>query len=319
MYFILQTKNKILHFIFVANSQLKSNPMTNVSRYTLTVIFLCFIYNLWCQDYIPVVINGEAFFRTELETSDGILAAEVTVANFEKIDGQLFNRVFFKRGFGADELVGYLREDPGTGSIFLRTVDNPQEWLVMDLSLEVGDMISLSARWCDGQPGSIATVIAVNDIDGLREIVFDREVGDTEFCEQLRFLESVGPNATLIFPFFRDAIAENGTAQRICHASHENIIYYPADSDVDFCGDAITSTETPNNISIQLFPNPAYDQFRVKGLAPESWFRIFDGQGKTLGIFTATQTINCANWPSGMYHLQLLSTNKKEIARILKL
>ena len=285
-----------------------------VVQLTLFIPFL-----LSGQSYTPVVINGEVFFRTELETSAGIVASEVTVANFEKINGQLYNRVFFKRGFGADELVGYLREDPGTSEIYFRTVGDPQEWLVMDLRLDVGDEITLAARWCDGLPGDVATVVAVNEVEGFREVVFDREVGESEFCEPLRFLEGVGPNATLIFPLLRNAIPENGSAQRICHASHENIIYYPANSDVDLCGDAITSTDDLSVNTVKVFPNPVQDQLTIEGLPAEATISVFDSRGALMGQFPAQETLDCSRWPSGLYVLRASQAGAIYQARFLKL
>lgn len=271
------------------------------------------------QSYIPVVINAEVFFRTELETSEGIIASEVTVANFEKINGQLYNRVFFKRGFGADQLVGYLREDPGTSQIHFRTIDDPQEYLIFDLELEEGDTISLNARWCDGQPGDVATVVEVNQVGDLRELVFDREIGDTEFCEPLRFLESVGPNATLIYPIFRDAIQENGTAQRICHASHANIIFYPPNTNVDLCGDAITSTDDINVDKVIIFPNPATDQINISGLSADDQIEVYTSQGQLLGSYPTATSLDCSNWPSGLYWIQVSTETGRERLRLLKL
>lgn len=292
--------------------------MTSLLRLAFSLLFCLSFHALISQIYTPIVINGEAFFSTELETSNGPLSAEVTVANFEKINGQLYNRVFFKRGFGADELIGYLREDPGTSQVYFRTTDNEQEFLVFDLELEVGDEITLQARWCDGQAGDLATVVAVNDVDGLKEIVFDREVGDNDICEQLRFLESVGPSATLIFPIFRDAIAENGTAQRICHASHNAVIYYPANSDVDFCGGNITSSEEAEQATMRIFPNPAADQIYFADFPPNAMVQVFNNQGQSLGVFPTSKALNCSNWPSGVYAIRLLHTNQQKGFRLIK-
>ena len=271
------------------------------------------------QTYTPVVINAEVFFRTELETIDGVIASEVTVANFEEINGQLYNRVFFKRGFGADELVGYLREDPGTSEIYFRSLTDPTEWLVHDLRLEVDDLINLQARWCDGQSGDEARVVAVNDVDGRRELVFDRLVGDSEFCEPLRFLEGVGPNATLIFPLLRDAIAENGTAQRICHASHDNVIFYPINTETDFCGDAITDTDKLVESFGRIFPNPAQDQIFLTELPTATSVRVMNSHGQVVLELHSPTTNDCSTWPHGVYFLHLQSAGSQAIEKIIKM
>ena len=56
-----------------------------IIKSTFFSILAVFFFNtLGAQNYIPVIINGEVFFKTELETSDGLVLSEVTVANFEK-------------------------------------------------------------------------------------------------------------------------------------------------------------------------------------------------------------------------------------------
>ncbi|MEO0726436.1 MAG: T9SS type A sorting domain-containing protein [Bacteroidota bacterium] len=277
------------------------------------------LFSANAQTYTPVVINAEVFFRTELETIDGVIASEVTVANFEKIDGQLYNRVFFKRGFGADELVGYLREDPGTSEIYFRSITDPTEWLVHDLRLEVDDVIELHARWCDGLNGDEAQVVEVNEVEGRRELVFDRLIGDSEFCEPLRFLEGVGPNATLIFPLLRDAIAENGTAQRICHASHDNVIFYPANTNVDLCGDAITDTNVLVEQFGRIFPNPAQNQIFLTDFPEATSVQVMNSHGQVLLKLQSPASIDCSNWPVGVYFFHLQSAGNQMVSKVVKI
>lgn len=273
-----------------------------MKRILILFAFVLLSFPSFAQDYIPVVINGEVFFSTQLETLAGIVPAEVTVANFEKIDGQLYNRVFFKRNLEADMFIGYLREDPGAGEIYFRTTTNPQEYLVYDISLEVGESIELSARWCDGQSGDIATVVSVTELDGLREVVFDREVGDDQICEPLTFIEGVGPSASLIFPIFRTAIAENGVAQSLCHASHEAVIYYPAGTDTDLCGGGITNTDVVSvSDKVEVFPNPVSNMLQLRGLPEGSTVAVSNGYGQVVPVILNGSGVDSSNWPAGLY------------------
>lgn len=277
-------------------------------------------FSSFAQGYIPVVINGEVFFSTQLETSEGIVPAEVTVANFEKINGQLYNRVFFKRNLEADMFIGYLREDPGAGEIYFRTTTNPQEYLVYDISLEVGESITLSARWCDGLAGDIATVVSVTETDGLREIVFDRQIGNDLICETLTFTEGVGPSASLIFPVFRNAILENGVAQSLCHASHAAIIYYPAGTDTDLCGGAITSTDVPSAADeIEVFPNPVSDMLQLRGLPVGSNITVRNGYGQVVPVVFNGDRIDSRNWLAGLYVLVIeLPDGGRVVRKVVK-
>lgn len=274
---------------------------------------------LLAQDYTPVIINGGVFFKTELLTSDGLIAAEITVANFEKINGELYNRVFFKRGLEADMLIGYFREDNASGQLHYRPLTGNTDILVYDISLEVGDVIELPARWCDGQNNDQAEVVSVSEVDGLRQLVFDREVGEGDLCQTLTFLEGVGPSATLMFPYFRDAIIQNGVAQRICHASHEGEIYYPGDVEVDLCGFATVDTEDFRKLELKVFPNPVNDQLKIEHFNPGDEIRVFNFTGQQLAYFAATSTIDTGSWPDGIYFIQLTSSDgATKVARVIK-
>ena len=114
----------------------------------------------------------------------------------------LYNRVFFKRGFEADMFIGHLREEPALGKLYFRALTSNEDVLVYDISLAVGDIINLSARWCDGVAGDAAEVIEVVEEEGARQVVFDRQVGEQDICEPLRFIEGVGANASVIFSLF---------------------------------------------------------------------------------------------------------------------
>lgn len=287
----------------------------------IVILSALFIFSpAFTQNYLPVVINGEVFFKTELETSEGIVPAEVTIANFEKINGQLYNRVFFKRNLEADMFIGYLREDPGTGEIYFRTITNPQEFLVYDISLEVGESIILNARWCDGVAGDVATVVSVTETEGLREVVFDRQIGNDLICETLTFIEGVGPSASLIFPIFRNAIAENGVAQSLCHASHEAVIYYPAGTDTDLCGAGITSTDIPAQAdAIKVFPNPVSTQLQVSGLPAGSTIVVYNGYGQVIPSVFTGQHFDSSKWPAGLYVLEIeLPSGERVVRKVVK-
>ena len=288
---------------------------------TPALLFFCLLALplLKAQNYVPVIINGEVFFKTELETDAGPIDAEVTVANFEQIDGQLYNRVFFKRGFEADMLVGYLREDPGAGQMFFRTTTSSNEFLIYDIALTVGSVISLQARWCDGRSGDLAEVVAVRTSAGRRELVFDRQVGQVGICDTLRFIEGVGPSASVIFPYFRNALLPNGVAQRICHASRGGAIFYPPNTTTDLCGLTITSTaDAPTSTTLlTVYPNLVRDQLTIAGLEPGQLLEVYTATGQLILRTPATASLDCSSWARGIYFLRAAAGTGLRTARIV--
>lgn len=278
--------------------------MLNRKLWALALVFQVLSTN--AQSYVPVIINGEVFFKTELETAQGLVLAEVTVANFEDVGGQLYNRVFFNRNNQGDMLVGYLREDPAAGQMYFRPSTGAVDLLVYDITLAPGQAVTLSARWCDGLPGDVATVVAADTVDGRRRVTFDRRVGNTDICEPLTFLESVGPNASVIFPYFRNAVPQNGVAMRLCHASREAVIYYPTGQSADFCGIDVTDEETPNPLAdVRVFPNPFTDGLHVAAVAPVRMAALFGASGQRLLTTTDPARIDTHGLPPGLYVLQV--------------
>lgn len=276
----------------------------------LCLFFCCCLSQLLlAQDYMPIIINGEVFFKTELLTTEGLLPAEITVTNFKKIDGQLYNRVFFKRGLEGDMLVGYFREDSNLGQVHFLPLNGGTESLVYDISLEVGEVITLPARWCDGQNNDQVEVIAVNMVNGLREVVFDRQVGEGELCETLTFLEGVGPSASLLFPYFRDAILPNGVALRLCHASRQAVVYYPMGVEVDLCGFTTVSTREPAAQLLDVFPNPVRSALVINGAQAGDPISIYHANGQLWRKLNYTGLLDCQDWPKGLYFLRLTREN----------
>ena len=111
----------------------------------------------------------------------------------------------------------------------------------------------------------------------------------------------------LFFPYFKDALLENGAAQRLCHASHSAVIYYPANAESDFCGFGITPTSDLENIDIKLFPNPTHDFITIT-LSDEqklSDVLVYNVLGELVwkGSFEMETTINVSTFSTGIYHL----------------
>lgn len=288
----------------------------------LSILALLFwASTIHAQSFTPIIINGQVFFKTEMETSAGPVFSEVTVANFEKIDGVLYNRVFLKKGFEPDVFVAYVREDPGTGRLYYRALDNDTDILVYDISLEVGDVINLPARWCDGLSTDDAMVTEVIEEEGRREVVFNRSVGEDDICEPLRFIEGVGPAASVIFPYFQNALVENGAALRLCHAAHEAVAYYPFDSNTDLCGLDITSTSEASVQTLNVFPNPAYASIQIPVEQIES-ITVYNTLGQMLINKTqiTSQNLDISSLNKGYYQLLVKDKNKQVYsARFVKL
>ena len=159
----------------------------------------------------------------------------------------------------------------------------------------------------------------MDTIDGRRHLTFDRQVGFGDICETLTFTEGVGPSATLIFPLFRDAVPANGAAQRICHVSREGNIFYPSETETDFCGRDIVDIDQPFSVEVQLFPNPTSGVLQVRGLPSESTVYVINLQGQIMPIQIHGQQIDLSPLPNGLYFLMISADGHPNISyKIIK-
>ncbi len=255
--------------------------------------------------FTPVILNGEVFYKVELELAEGAIVSEVTIGDFDVLDGQVYQRAFLKRGFNADELIGHVREDPSIGQVVFRPL-NGNDQLSYDISLSVGESIDLNARWCDGQGDNTATVVSEEeDEEGRKVLTFDRQVGGAEICETLQFIEGIGPSAGIILPYFVGNDLTTGVALRICHVSRGGEIFYPMDVVFDLCGVPTTDTGEAERQVFRVFPNPVINQLQLPDVLAEDQLELFDLMGRSLRQWQGQETINMADLPLGMYLLEV--------------
>lgn len=274
---------------------------------------------LWGQ-YTPIAIGGEVFFKTELDIQGGPLISEITIIDFDVIEGQVYNRVFIKPGFAPDTLIGHYREDAAGGTAYFRPLEG-ENILVYDISLELGDSLVLQARWCDGMDHDTARVVAVTEEDGRRLVTFDRQVGGGEICETLTFREGIGPSASLIFPYFVGRSFPEGIAMRICHAARDEQIFYPPNVAIDFCGVPTPAADRADYPSVRAYPTVFRDVFRLEGVAPADECQLWDISGRRVLRWRGAQApVDLANLRPGAYILQVQgAATSGTILRLVKM
>ncbi|MCB0635447.1 MAG: hypothetical protein KDC54_02455 [Lewinella sp.] len=255
--------------------------------------------------YMPIAANGEVFFKTELEILGGPFISEITIIDFDVIDGKVYNRVFIKPGFEADMLIGHYLEDSGAGTAYFRPLDG-EDILVYDISLEVGDTLVLPARWCDGIAHDTATVVSVTEEDGRRLLTFDRQVGGGEICETLTFREEIGPSATLIFPYFVGRTYSEGIAMRVCHVARDEVIFYPPNAPVDFCGVPTPADELDQALPVSAFPTVFRDRLILRGVAAGDQCILYDFLGRPRLLWPGeVPPTTLSQLPAGAYVLRI--------------
>jgi surface protein len=76
----------------------------------------------------------------------------------------------------------------------------------------------------------------------------------------------------------------------------------------------------PSNTTIFLQPNPAKEQFYIKGLKEKTLLRCYDLRGSLLleKEYTSGSAVDISTWTSGLYTIQLISSQGIQTKRIVK-
>ena len=192
---------------------------------------------------------------------------------------------------------GKIREDTISGKLWFLGSWMPEERLVMDLTLDVGDTFEV-------REGLLTTVDSVYFLDDGRKIIsFDRSP-PWWHEENFRFIEGVGPNFG-----FSGSISHYVT----CKYDNDELVYVNTNNFFDGClpFDTGINPELRNGCSVRLFPNPAGDVLYVDidpSLLPATEIIIYNVQGIALihkHLQGYNHTISLGDLTRGLYFVSI--------------
>jgi hypothetical protein len=118
-------------------------------------------------------------------------------------------------------------------------------------------------------------------------------------------------------------------------------VNYPCGVEVDSCGNLyvaeghswrirkvtyphcnyLSITEINNNKSVNVYPNPVYDELNVENVIPGTCFSISDVSGRIMqsGSFPVIKNnISVSSYPPGLYFLYIYNQNQQSVYKIIK-
>ncbi len=188
------------------------------------------------------------------EIYDGALLENLSLGDTITIE----STTYFKANLNGN-LLGYFREDSTAGKAWFWAIDDTSEYLIMDLSLNIGD-IFLVKMYSD----SLVTVSSIDVVNNRKELTLNYNYGGGFIAENLKFIEGVGPNAAMFYQVEDKDQAFNNQylfGYLVCKMYHDTIRVYAWDT-VNFeCGSfvGIQEMSQPENLTIEVFPNPTND------------------------------------------------------------
>jgi hypothetical protein len=238
-----------------------------------------------------------------------------------RIDTLMDGYVYKKVGWSL-----FLREDTTKGILYLRSTDENEEFVIANMSLSIGDTITLKRLHPLGGNLSPETykVERYDTIDNVFHIYLlshngKKDIGDVEFIE--------GVGCSNIMEFFSDYYAFVDGALFCCHKDGELVYQYNAQtilypswiSLVDSCRVSLENIEKIDvEPLINVSPNPCTNFLTIEGKGVQS-ASLYDIMGKKVAENnSATKIFNTGKLPKGIYLLRISGNNFIATRQIIK-
>jgi len=242
------------------------------------------------QSYEPVLSSDSTTWNIAWKELFGnVMGNLYSVANKDSI----YHDLYFESLYPNPEYVGKIREDTVSGRIWYTPPekDKSEEYLIMDLTLEVGDIFDLPI-FNTTIPIEVVNVYYVNQ---RKSIEFDYQ---TEWDEPLQFIEGVGRNIAMHQFWIGDFTYVS------CKYNLDELVYVNSNPNFIGCELDPTGIRPTNSNFVQLYPNPATNILNID-------FGLIGKQDITVSVFNDNGMEVCNNKTTdGHITLQLTTFNK---------
>jgi hypothetical protein len=247
---------------------------------------------------------------------------------FNRKNDTIFNDQTYKIGdiygtFKADEYA-YVREDTLTGKIYTYYPRCNEEWLVCDLSLNIGDTFYFHICEGDGIVYNDGYIIAdsVLIIEGKKIIYFEDIAG--YLPDKIFFMEGIG---SIFGPLKHKHIYQGylGMTKLLCVHKDKELVYIrnPESSygcDYNNMGSGI---DEKNNNNLHAYPNPTKDKLFIKNHEfTINHIQIIDLLGRLLmDIIPQNESeivLDMKSLPSGLYFVKASINGSVVMEKVIK-
>jgi hypothetical protein len=131
-------------------------------QFFLLTIFVA-LTTLGYGQYKPIANGDSISWHLKHEIWDGAILEELVLSDTITLNNKVYFQTFLK-----DSLFGYFREDTTTGRAWFWTTYDTTEYLIMDLSLNVGDSFLVKVY-----SDTLVTVSSIDTLNGRKELTLD--------------------------------------------------------------------------------------------------------------------------------------------------
>ncbi len=222
----------------------------------------------------------------------------------------------------------YLREDTLTGKVWCRypdwvptlpdiNIEADTDYLIMDLSLEVGDSIIFFMSY---HPGGFSSrkyyVSSIDYVDSMKHVVLMDDYDEYGYygCV-VEFVEGAGCSNL----FGMITVPQIESFLLCCYKDGELVFHNPRLEGNDcYMHNHAGIVDGGDNEPINIYPNPCSDWLKID----VEWMQsatLLNVRGETLAHCTANQSlIDMSNLPAGAYFIRVICNNSASCKTIIK-
>ena len=273
-----------------------------------SLLFILLLVSMGMQaQYSPIVKTDSTSWTIKHELIDYFQIESLYLKVPITLNAKIYYPTHIKDNGGIEGLVGYFREDSSIGKAWFMGIKDTSEYLIMDLNLVIGDSILVKSYARKIEYAHVTEVVNENN---KKVILTDYHIGGGFISENLKFIEGVGPNASLLYQL------ELATAIEIkmqggflvCKAYNDKDLVYAWDPINFECGPTWINIESKINRKNAICPNPSSQMLKISG-EENLEVAIFDLMGN-LVLTSIKKDINISGLCNGIYVVRLSSGGK---------
>jgi hypothetical protein len=212
-------------------------------------------------------------YLTDYKRADWISTDKYISYGDTVIDEFSFQELHETLAFMNPSQLGFIREDTVVGKVWLRSLDDTIDYLVMDLSLELNDTFILKSKHTEAWD-VICTVKEIQQLDSRKTLVLE----GFGLNDNLTFIEGIGTNYTFqVFDFL-------GFSQLLCVFKDSELVYKNPEFDSCFV-DIGLSTPEKKSRDLKVTYNSRLNTISIYSnnmLTPAAYLRLIDLYGRTI-------------------------------------
>ncbi|MCK9449163.1 MAG: T9SS type A sorting domain-containing protein [Bacteroidales bacterium] len=246
------------------------------------------------QTYEPVIASDTISWDiTWQEMFGNVLRNLYSLENGDSI----YHYLYFQGFYPYAEYVGKIREDRNTGRIWYTPQNYTEEYLIMDLTLSIGENFELPVF----NTNTPVEVVDVYYVDQRKTIEFDYQ---TQWNEPLRFIEGVGSTNILYIG------AEPDWSFLNCKFDQGELVYVNNNILFDGCMPEPSSMAEKDELQneISIYPNPSTGTLEINlSTDHDAHISILDLYGRILKqvyFQNFPNRINLHDFPNGIYFIR---------------